>query len=169
MINVSVQGGFELVRFFEKLNKAYTGVNGGLVRAVKISAVAMQRAWKIRLSGPHGPMTLGVVTGRLRRSIHIQASWDRLSALIGSDMPYARIHEFGGPIRFKSGRVLFLPARPHRKPAIDDVSEVIYLAFLGEYDKAVAEAERATSATNAGQGRMAALSRGAFSPIVGMS
>lgn len=49
------------------------------------------------LSGPR-PEKLGVVSGRLRSSIRhrVEQSGNKTTISIGTDVPYARIHELGG-------------------------------------------------------------------------
>lgn len=84
------------------------------------------------LSGPR-PEKLGTVSGDLRRSVNYKVMDNRV--VIGSNLPYAAIHEFGGIIeptkaprlRFKlldggwrtSMRVV-IPARPFLAPALKD-------------------------------------------------
>lgn len=64
-----------------------------------------------------------VLTGNLRRSIHMEPSPDRKSLLIGTDVEYAPYQEFG------TSR---MPAHPFLRPA-----------FAEEKRGAVADAERA--------------------------
>lgn len=79
------------------------------------------QAWSVknRLRGPR-PKYLGVRTGRLYSSIGVYRSINRneYSVKIGTNVEYARIHEFGGRVG-KYGRGI-MPARPFLRPAIED-------------------------------------------------
>lgn len=60
-------------------------------------------------------------TGRLRRSITVES--DRTSAQVGTNVKYARIHQFGGrtsphTIRPVNGRALFWPGAKHPVKAV---------------------------------------------------
>lgn len=73
-----------------------------------------------RLSGPR-PQFLGVRTGRLRSSITAtpaQKSGDAYYCTIGTNVVYARIHEYGG----MTGRnhLINMPKRPFMRPAVED-------------------------------------------------
>jgi phage gpG-like protein len=73
-----------------------------------------------RLSGPR-PTILGVRTGRLRSSIATtpaQKSGDTYYCTIGTNVVYARIHEYGG----QTGRnhAVNMPKRPFMRPAVED-------------------------------------------------
>ncbi|MEW6424980.1 MAG: phage virion morphogenesis protein [Bacillota bacterium] len=65
------------------------------------SAVAMARGHKILQ-----------VSGDLKKSIHLQVLENE--AVVGSAEIYARIHQFGGVIRPRRGRALFIPVRAGR-------------------------------------------------------
>jgi HK97 gp10 family phage protein len=77
-----------------------------------------------------------VRTSTLRRSIHVETfekSEQRVSVLIGTDLEYAAIHEYGGDIVPRNARALVfeidgevivtqrvtIPARPYLRPAYD--------------------------------------------------
>ncbi len=90
-----------------------------------------------RLTGPR-PAFLGVVTGRLRSSIATSRPdtiGNTYFVRIGTNVEYARIHEFGGTITPKKGKYLKfktldgfwhsvtsvnIPARPFLRPGIQD-------------------------------------------------
>ncbi len=98
---------------------------------------------KNRLTGPR-PGNLGVVTGRLRSSIglfNFLSDKGGISVRIGTNVIYARIHEYGGTIRpgakgflawqnRNTGKWVFtqkpvkIPARPFLRPAIEDQSNI---------------------------------------------
>ncbi|MCX6022999.1 MAG: HK97 gp10 family phage protein [Chloroflexi bacterium] len=94
-----------------------------------------------------------VKTGNLRRSIHVGEPWrsgDTVSVEVGTDLEYAAIHEYGGVVTPKNGKVLawvtrgkrptsaagwkkarkegrvafakkvHIPARPYLRPALDE-------------------------------------------------
>ena len=67
------------------------------------------------LRGPR-PELLGVVTGKLMQSITYKVYSDY--AIVGTNLPYAAIHEYGGAI--PGGR---MPARPYVKPSMSDLFE----------------------------------------------
>jgi phage gpG-like protein len=74
-------------------------------------------------------------SGNLMNSVlqSIQASTDgeTLNVSIGSDLPYAAIHEYGGyagrraPFKKKNGQRSYLPARPYLNPAIHDLQQAL--------------------------------------------
>ncbi len=76
-------------------------------------------------------------TGRLRKSIDFAATPDKV--MVGSNLPYARIHQLGGTIRPKKGKALKfrgrngkdvivsrvnMPARPYLGVSKADMDEV---------------------------------------------
>ena len=73
------------------------------------------------LTGPR-PMKLGVVTGRLRSSLHtkVEQHGDEVIGKIGTDVWYGYTWEHGNP------RVKFHPKRPFLRPAIDDKRDEIF-------------------------------------------
>ena len=128
--SIQVTGVKELI---EKLGKATAQetIEPALLRG----AIHLQGWSKTeRLSGPR-PRFLGVGTGHLRSSITVSRSIDRnnLTFFIGTNVKYARIHEFGGVIRAKNAPYLafkigekfirkkqvVIPARPFLSPAIN--------------------------------------------------
>jgi phage gpG-like protein len=74
-------------------------------------------------------------SGNLLNSVlqSIQASSDgqSLTVSIGSDLPYARIHEYGGyagrpgPFKTKEGRRPYIRPRPYLQPAINDLQQAL--------------------------------------------
>jgi phage gpG-like protein len=92
---------------------------------------------KNKLSGPR-PSVLGVVSNRLRSSISASKTEqldNEYRSKIGTNVKYARIHEYGGLIRainakflrFKTSdgkwhakKEVSIPARPFLRPAIED-------------------------------------------------
>lgn len=68
-----------------------------------------------RLTGPR-PRYLGRITSRLATSISVirgQKILNEIVAKIGTNVVYARTHEFGNPDRN-------IPARPYLRPGIED-------------------------------------------------
>lgn len=147
-VDVKVIGADEAVASFKAMPgqmkiavKKWTGLSGRQV----------SKFWQLHLSGPAGPRTLGVRSGQLRRSVGIPERIDDETVRVGSNMPYARIHEFGGTIfpklgeflrfrigkRFVSARSVTIPARPHRQPAIDDALPIVWQIANGEVDAAL--------------------------------
>lgn len=58
-------------------------------------------------------------TGTLRRSIHVEMI-NSGSAIVGTDLPYARRLEYGFSDRDKRGRMYHQPARPYFRPPLDE-------------------------------------------------
>jgi phage gpG-like protein len=85
--------------------------------------------------GAEGSGVLTSRSGRLMNSVlqSIQIGFDgeKFLASIGSDLPYAAIHEYGGyagrrgPFRKKDGRRPYLRPRPYLKPAINDLQNAL--------------------------------------------
>lgn len=87
--------------------------------------------------------------GRLRSSITHRVDKAGLRAFVGTNVIYARIHEFGGVIEPKSARFLVfkvddrwirtsrvtIPARPYLQPALESSRGMIEQLFAGEIDK----------------------------------
>jgi len=89
-----------------------------------------QRPSRGKLAGRRGGAKIGILTGRLSRSILNQHSefgnegirrtyikGKTIEAHIGSNVPYAAIHEYGG--QAGPGRSVTIPARPYLKPAAE--------------------------------------------------
>ena len=88
-------------------------------------------------AGSGGPksLLLSSRSGKLMNSVldSIQTSLDgnTLSVSIGSDVAYARIHEYGGtagrrpPFKKKLGKRPYLPARPYLHPAMADLERAL--------------------------------------------
>ena len=133
-------------------------------KAIQKGGQIIAKFWKLRLSGPAGPSRLGVRSGQLRRSIRSRMI-DKESAVVGSTMPYSRIHEFGyrGPQHVSAHRVrahtrgghavkahtrgsftrtMNMPARPHRAPAERDSAAPLMKIMDGAIDEAIKLARR---------------------------
>lgn len=122
-------------------------------RGVEKSLEAVRLLWVRRLSGPATHRTLGVGRGHLMRSIGWEMI-DPLAGRVGSNQPYARIHEFGftgiqmvrahtrsgRPVRAHS-RFMVMPQRPHRAPAFRDAQRPIELIMSGAVDEGLAAAK----------------------------
>ena len=98
-----------------------------------------------RISGRKGGKKLGILTSRLSRSIldqedytygresirKIISSGSKISAKMGSKVPYAAIHEYGGTIQnnnlFGKGisATIEIPPRPYLNPAVKESSNEI--------------------------------------------
>ena len=104
-----------------------------LINALTLGALNMQ-TWIVRnrLSGPR-PQHLGRVTGRLATSISViraEKVRDNVVAKIGTNVIYARTHEFGRDA---------IPARPFLWPALQDRqnSRFIIRSLLNRMERAV--------------------------------
>lgn len=122
--------------------------------------------WRRKLSGQSTTArSLAVRTGRLRSSIRYRRKGD--AVIIGTDVEYAEIHEFGGVtsphvIRPRRARVLSwvgadgkrrfatkvnhpgsrIPRRPHRAPALRAARRPLKLVMRGKYQAAIKDAKR---------------------------
>lgn len=104
------------------------------------------------LQGPRSATKLGRVTGQLAVSIAYKVTGNRV--VIGSNLPYAAIHEFGGTIRAKRGPFLVfrigknwiskksvvIPSRPFLRPALDDARPAMTLIVNRLANEALREA-----------------------------
>lgn len=73
------------------------------------------------------------LTGTLRRSIHVEMV-DSSSALVGTDLPYAKRQEYGFMDKDKRGRVYHQKAHPYFRPPMENNQEQykkMYLEALG--------------------------------------
>lgn len=76
---------------------------------------------KKRKKAGHWPGQILQVEGRLASSITTQ--YDNESAIIGSNLDYAAIHQLGG--QAGKNKSVSIPARPYLKLATDDFEEII--------------------------------------------
>lgn len=73
----------------------------------------------------------GNLMNSVLQSIQASTDGDTLSVSIGSDLPYAKIHEYGGfagrrpPFKKKNGQRPYLPARPYLSPAMSDLQQAL--------------------------------------------
>jgi phage gpG-like protein len=64
-------------------------------------------------------------------SLQVSIQGPNLAVSIGSDLPYAAIHEFGGyagrrgPFKKKNGRRAYIPARPYLRPTISHLEQIL--------------------------------------------
>jgi phage gpG-like protein len=78
-----------------------------------------RRAKPLRVTAK--PHQLGIFTGRLKKSFRLATgkSGDTDYATISSDVPYAGLHETGGPFMAFGRYPATMPARPFMQPAMD--------------------------------------------------
>lgn len=73
----------------------------------------------------------GNLLNSVLNSIQVSPDGQSLSVSIGSDLPYARIHEYGGfagrrgPYKKKDGHRSYIPPRPYLRPAINDLQKAL--------------------------------------------
>lgn len=85
----------------------------------------------------------GNLMNSVLQSIQTTVDGDGLKVSIGSDLPYAAIHEYGGfagrrgPFKKKDGKRLYLPARPYLQPTINDLQQ----ALPGLLEQAIQQAQ----------------------------
>jgi phage gpG-like protein len=86
-------------------------------------------------SGAGGGSLLASRSGKLMNSvldsIQTELNGETMSVSIGSEVAYARIHEYGGyagrrpPFKKKDGKRPYLPARPYLHPAMADLERAL--------------------------------------------
>jgi phage gpG-like protein len=73
----------------------------------------------------------GNLMNSVLQSIQTKVDGDSLTVSIGSDLKYARIHEYGGfagragPFKKKDGRRPYIRPRPYLRPAINDLQQAL--------------------------------------------
>lgn len=73
----------------------------------------------------------GNLMNSVLQSIQTKVDGDSLTVSIGSKLPYARIHEYGGfagrrgPYRKKDGYRSYIRPRPYLRPAINDLQKAL--------------------------------------------
>ena len=73
----------------------------------------------------------GNLLNSVLNSIQISPAGQSLLVSIGSELPYARIHEYGGfagrpgPFKKKEGRRPYIRPRPYLRPAINDLQQAL--------------------------------------------
>ncbi len=73
----------------------------------------------------------GDLLNSVLQSIQAKIEGDSLSVSIGSKLPYARIHEYGGfagrsgPFKKKDGRRPYIRPRPYLQPAMNDLQQAL--------------------------------------------
>lgn len=73
----------------------------------------------------------GDLLNSVLQSIQTKIDDDSLTVSIGSDLKYARIHEYGGfagrqgPFKKKEGRRPYIRPRPYLRPAINDLQQAL--------------------------------------------
>lgn len=103
----------ELTDFAKQLAKEASGIKGAMTQAMTASALVIQTTSK-------KPGYVPYLTGNLRRSItnKVTAGSGKISAIFGSNLDYAAIHEFGGKTG-RNGNVSIKPSR-YLQRAIED-------------------------------------------------
>src|SRR6185312_6101222 len=80
---------------------------------------------------PQAPPVSGVLTIRtgnlynsVLQSLRISRDGRRLVITIGSNLPYARIHEFGGNF-WRGPSYIHIPPRPYLQPTLEDLEQMM--------------------------------------------
>lgn len=92
----------------ESLSRDIPNINREILALIGEEVISI--AQRDYLRGPR-PEKLGRVSGQLARSLSYRLIND-LEAEVGSNLPYAAIHEFGNE---------YMPERPYLRPSLDDV------------------------------------------------
>jgi phage gpG-like protein len=85
----------------------------------------------------------GNLLNSVLQSIETKSDGQTLTVSIGSDLPYARIHEYGGfagrrgPYKKKDGHRSYIRPRPYLRPAINDLQK----ALPGLLEQAIQKAQ----------------------------
>lgn len=73
----------------------------------------------------------GDLLNSVLQSIQTKIDGNSLTVSIGSDLKYARIHEYGGfagrrgPYKKKDGHRSYIPPRPYLRPALNDLQKAL--------------------------------------------
>ncbi|HEY2170322.1 MAG TPA: hypothetical protein VGJ30_11900 [Candidatus Angelobacter sp.] len=73
----------------------------------------------------------GNLLNSVLNSIQVSPDGQSLSVSIGSELPYARIHEYGGfagrkgPFKKRTGHRPYIKPRPYLRPAINDLQKAL--------------------------------------------
>jgi phage gpG-like protein len=73
----------------------------------------------------------GNLLNSVLNSIQVSPDGQSLAVSIGSDLPYARIHEYGGfagrlgPYKKRTGHRPYIKPRPYLRPAINDLQQAL--------------------------------------------
>jgi phage gpG-like protein len=73
----------------------------------------------------------GNLMNSVLQSIEAKIDGDSLTVSIGSELPYARIHEYGGfagrkgPFKKRTGHRPYIKPRPYLRPAINDLQKAL--------------------------------------------
>lgn len=139
-LQLEIRGAQQVI---ENLGKSSMAVRFAMA---KVGAL-LERAVKLKLSG----QVLKVRTGRLRSSIthEVRDVGGTVELVVGTNVAYARIHEFGGVIIPKRAKYLtfvvggkrvfakrvVIPRRPYFEPALDESGSKIVETFGMELEK----------------------------------
>lgn len=101
MITARIVKGAEIGKEFRALEPK---IDSALHRTVRRLALKLTARVKRKLSGE----VLNVRTGRLRRSVHpeLEFSANRALAVVGTNVIYGRVHEYGATITPKKAKAL---------------------------------------------------------------
>jgi phage gpG-like protein len=149
MIDIKFKLSPESIKYLTELPKDFYK---GLVQGMRNAMFYVEKEAKSSF-GIAGNLKVG--TGLLRRSIHttVKPEGSSVTGTIGSDVVYARIHEYGGTIVPRTAKWLqfkvngqwvrtdkvTIPARPFLTPAItknqEKIKDIIQLAIEKEVPK----------------------------------
>lgn len=136
----------------EQLRRFRIGVIARVEKMLElIGQEVATRSTEDYLSGPR-PKNLGRVSGDLARSVNYKVKGNRV--VIGSNLPYAGVHEKGATIRAKnapylvfrigkrwiSAKEVTIPARPFLAPALKDSRGAARVIIKRLADEALKEA-----------------------------
>jgi phage gpG-like protein len=102
MYELEVKG---MAHLLHRLDAVQAGMQKHLHAGLVKAATTVEREAKRNLSGE----VLMVVTGNLRNSVNWRVDDSRLEAVIGTNLVYGPVHEYGAVIRPKVARALHFP------------------------------------------------------------
>jgi phage gpG-like protein len=136
MIHGTLVGGDKLIVRIQSLHPA---ILGAVTRSVEALAIELSSKVKEeKLSG----QVLKNRTGTLRRSINYKlwALTDAAKAQVGTNVEYARIHEFGGTIPRPNGNAIKMPERSFLRSALKEMEGRIKTKIENDAKTAMARA-----------------------------
>ncbi len=103
---------------------------GSVVGAWRFSETILPPTVKRFLSGEYRTSSANFGAGKRESIREVSVAGNLIRGIIGSEVEYAAIHEFGGTIKFKKrGGSVRIPARPYLTPAVKDAREDIMDIF----------------------------------------
>ena len=133
-VDIRVTNADKVSKRLAEISLKLAEVNSNLSQALMKGGLMVERSAVENVSGPR-PDKLDRVTGTLAASINTEERTSS-SVAVGTNVEYARIHEFGGTIAHVGGGTTHMPARPYLRPALDD-NRALVTNYIGGHVKNV--------------------------------